>query len=99
MIGGYLVRLPWCTGNLDESFSLNIDLPGAYCTGKGLMATGVRAQRVQFLLDGQELASIDQWRFRRRIPTRAAAVRELLRRGLSTDGIALTAQRDDGSTE
>ena len=45
-----------------------------------------REQRLQIMLTEEELKAIDDWRFERRMPTRAAAVRELLRRGLSSDG-------------
>lgn len=45
-----------------------------------------REQRLQIMLTEEELAAIDDWRFARRMPTRAAAVRELLKRGLAADG-------------
>ena len=45
-----------------------------------------REQRLQIMLAGEELQAIDDWRFQRRMPTRAAAVRELLRRGLQAEG-------------
>jgi hypothetical protein len=32
------------------------------------------------------LEALENWRFERRMPSRAAAVRELLRRGLASDG-------------
>jgi hypothetical protein len=32
---------------------------------------------------------LDDWRFERRMPSRAAAVRELLRRGLAAEGVSL----------
>jgi hypothetical protein len=35
-------------------------------------------------LSADELAAIDEFRFQTRMPTRAAAVRELLRRGLAS---------------
>ena len=38
------------------------------------------------MLTEDELAAIDDWRFERRMPTRAAAVRELLKRGLAAEG-------------
>ncbi|MBO9576143.1 MAG: hypothetical protein J7494_10430 [Sphingobium sp.] len=38
------------------------------------------------MLTEEELKVIDDWRFQRRMPTRAAAVRELLKRGLAADG-------------
>ncbi len=43
-----------------------------------------RTQRLQVMLDSEELRAIDVWRFRNAMPTRAAAIRELVRRGLST---------------
>jgi hypothetical protein len=45
-----------------------------------------REQRLQIMLTEEELRAIDDWRFERRMPTRAAAVRELLRRGLDAEG-------------
>ena len=47
-----------------------------------------RSERLQILLSGQELKALDDWRFEHRMPSRAAAVRELLRRGLNTDGFS-----------
>ncbi|MCR9174963.1 MAG: hypothetical protein NXI19_03050 [Alphaproteobacteria bacterium] len=43
---------------------------------------GKRTERLQVMLDDEELTSIDDWRFGHRIPTRAAAIRELIRRGM-----------------
>lgn len=48
-----------------------------------------RAERLQIMLAEQELAALDDWRFARRMPSRAAAIRELLRRGLSAEGFSL----------
>ena len=48
-----------------------------------------REQRLQIMLTEDELATIDDWRFSRRMPTRAAAVRELLRRGLAAEGFPM----------
>ena len=45
-----------------------------------------REQRLQIMLTEEELRAIDDWRFARRMPTRAAAVRELLKRGLAAEG-------------
>ncbi len=42
-----------------------------------------RTERLQVMLEPEELSALDDWRFENRFPTRAAAVRELLRRGLS----------------
>ncbi len=48
------------------------------------MAAGriYRNERLQIMLDEQELEVLDEWRFENRMPSRAAAIRELLRRGL-----------------
>lgn len=46
----------------------------------------MREQRLQIMLTEEELSAIDDWRFTRRMPTRAAAVRELLKRGLTAEG-------------
>jgi hypothetical protein len=45
-----------------------------------------RGERLQIMLDGDELTAIDDFRFAQRMPSRAAAVRELMRRGLSAEG-------------
>ena len=42
-----------------------------------------RETRLQIMLDDDELAA--NWRFKRRMPSRAAAIRELLRRGLQAE--------------
>ncbi len=47
-----------------------------------------REERLQIMLTGEELAEVDNWRFARRMPSRAAAIRELLKRGLTADGFA-----------
>jgi metal-responsive CopG/Arc/MetJ family transcriptional regulator len=41
-----------------------------------------RTEKIQLMLDDNELAAIDDWRFENRLPSRAAAIRELIRRGL-----------------
>jgi metal-responsive CopG/Arc/MetJ family transcriptional regulator len=43
-----------------------------------------RTERLQVILPTDELAAIDEFRFQARMPSRAAAVRELLRRGLAS---------------
>ena len=45
-----------------------------------------RGERLQIMLEADELAAIDDFRFAHRLPSRAAAVRELLKRGLDADG-------------
>jgi hypothetical protein len=39
------------------------------------------------MLDADELEALDDFRFSHRMPSRAAAVRDLLRRGLAHEGI------------
>jgi hypothetical protein len=53
-------------------------------TAKGNALT--RGERLQIMLDGDELTAIDDFRFAERMPSRAAAVRELMRRGLGAEG-------------
>jgi hypothetical protein len=50
------------------------------------MAQLERGERLQIMLNAEELAAVENWRFERRMPSRAAAVRELLRRGLAAEG-------------
>ncbi|MEO6396794.1 MAG: hypothetical protein ABIO40_12895 [Devosia sp.] len=45
-----------------------------------------RGERLQLMLEEDELKALDDFRFANRMPSRAAAVRELLRRGLVSDG-------------
>lgn len=40
-------------------------------------------ERLQIMLTADEMAALDDWRYSNRVPTRAAAVRELLKRGLT----------------
>jgi hypothetical protein len=45
--------------------------------------------RLQVMLRPEEMKAIEEWRFSRRMPSRAAAIRELLRRGLASEGFAV----------
>jgi hypothetical protein len=47
----------------------------------------LRAERLQVMLSPEELAAVDDFRFKHRMPTRAAAVRELLKFGLAAAGV------------
>src|ERR1700751_1371380 len=47
------------------------------------MNSDVRGERLQVMLSPEELSALDDFRFRHRMPTRAAAVRELLKIGLT----------------
>jgi hypothetical protein len=59
------------------------------------MAAEPRGERLQIMLTKEELTALDQWRFSRHMPSRAAAVRELLRRGLAAEGFDIS----DGTTK
>ena len=45
-----------------------------------------RLERLQVMLTGDELTALDNFRFKKRMPSRAAAIREILRRGLASEG-------------
>ena len=47
-----------------------------------------RGERMQIMLTESEQAALDDWRFAKRMPSRASAVRELLKRGLAAEGFA-----------
>ena len=51
-----------------------------------------RGERLQIMLSQDELRAIENWRFAKRMPSRAAAVRELLRRGLAAEGFDLAGE-------
>jgi hypothetical protein len=50
--------------------------------GRGL----AREERLQIMLSPDELRAVDTFRFKHRMPSRAAAVRDLLRYGLAAVG-------------
>jgi hypothetical protein len=45
-----------------------------------------RENRLQIMLAAEEWKALDDWRFAKRMPSRAAAIRELLKRGLEAEG-------------
>ena len=55
------------------------------------MTDDTRGERLQVMLSPEELTALDDFRFKGRMPSRAAAVRELLRRGLAAEGFATAA--------
>ena len=57
-----------------------------------------RAERLQVMLSDDELSALDAWRFSRQMPSRAAAIRELLKRGLGAEGFS-TASRGTRSQD
>jgi hypothetical protein len=58
----------------------------------------LRGERLQIMLSGEELTLVDDFRFKKRMPSRAAAVRELFRRGLAAEGF-LTASPGSKSSD
>ena len=66
------------------------------------MAALARGERLQIMLTDEELVALDDWRFDKRMPSRASAVRELLKRGLAAEGIVVSGRlrsRDFGILE
>jgi hypothetical protein len=49
-----------------------------------------RGERLQIMLTDEELAALDDWRFDKRMPSRASAIRELLKRGLAAEGVVVS---------
>ena len=53
------------------------------------MAEIERDIRLQIMLSPEEMRTLEDWRFSRRMPSRASAIRELLRRGLAAEGFVI----------
>ena len=53
----------------------------------GRISKLARGERLQIMLSPEELRAVDDYRFRQRMPSRAAAVRELFRLGLGSAGV------------
>lgn len=53
----------------------------------------LRGERLQIMLTKEELDAVDTWRFGKRMPSRAATVRELLKRGLAAEGFEIAEGR------
>jgi metal-responsive CopG/Arc/MetJ family transcriptional regulator len=51
-----------------------------------------RGERLQVMLTEPELRALDNWRYKTHMPSRASAIRELLRRGVSAEGFELSDQ-------
>ncbi len=58
------------------------------------MADLTRGERLQIMLTKEEVRALDDWRFAKRMPSRASAVRELLKRGLAAEGFSVA---EDGA--
>jgi metal-responsive CopG/Arc/MetJ family transcriptional regulator len=55
-----------------------------------------RGERLQIMLSHEELAALDDFRFKHRMPSRASAIREILRRGLGVTGSSAKAGSKSG---
>jgi hypothetical protein len=55
-----------------------------------------RGERLQIMLSDEELRAVDDFRFKQRMPSRAAAVRELFRLGLASVGIKPASRTKSG---
>lgn len=58
-----------------------------------------RSERVQLMLDEDEVEAIDTWRFENRLPSRAAAIRELIKRGLLNRDLKPPTTKDAKTTD
>ena len=45
-----------------------------------------RGERLQIMLTADEMVILDDFRYKQRTPSRASAIRELLKRGLAAEG-------------
>ncbi len=61
------------------------------------MAGLQRGERLQIMLTRAELEALDTWRFSRRMPSRASAIRELLKRGLAAEGFVIATSEQKSS--
>ena len=68
---------------------LDISVGGIRATSRMPVVDG---ERLQIMLSQEELRALEDWRFAKRMPSRAAAVRELLRRGLAAEGFDLAGE-------
>lgn len=58
------------------------------------MAIQNRGERLQIMLTEDELQALDDFRFRYRMPSRAAAVRHILKQGLASNGTVSAVARE-----
>jgi hypothetical protein len=55
-----------------------------------------RDERVTIMLSPKELSAVDTFRFKHRMPSRSAALREVIRRGLTVSGRVATEGAQSG---
>jgi hypothetical protein len=58
-----------------------------------------RPKRLHIMLTAEELRAVDDFRFQKRMPSRAAAVRELMKRGLSAAGFPVAAAGEKSTND
>ena len=61
-------------------------------------STRKRGECIQIMFDPDEWDAVDDFRFKKRMPSGAAAVRELLKRGLAAEGFLTAAFGAKSST-
>jgi len=59
--------------------------------GNGAKNGRSRGERLQIMLSDEELKLLDEFRFEKHMPSRASAIRELLKRGLAAEGFETAA--------
>jgi len=81
-----------CYGHLHYNHSMSILLIVRHDYEADMQNGGPsRGERLQIMLNADELQVLDDFRFRKRMPSRAAAIRELLKRGLNAEGFEAAA--------
>src|SRR5215475_2148680 len=71
-----------------------VETVGGHIVAKGDLTRG---ERLQIMLSPEELEAVDDFRFKQRMPSRAAAVRELFRLGMAAVGIMAEPGMKSGS--
>jgi hypothetical protein len=79
-------KRPILLGSLSPLISVDWEWIAMENGKNGRAENALREERLQIMLDGDELRAVDTFRFEHRMPSRAAAVRELFRLGLSVAG-------------
>ena len=77
---------------------MGIVIPFAHRIGDSEMNDLTRGERLQIMLTKEELEALDTWRFKQRMPSRASAIRELLKRGLLAEGFEMATGSNKSST-
>jgi hypothetical protein len=81
-----------------ELLTHHLHLKLSHMSTNGTKKSSKRLTRLQVMLAPEELAALDNFRFDKRMPSRASAIREILRRGLAADGFALAMEGAQSKT-